>query len=107
MNGIKINGKVCFSSFKDAADFLGCSVQTIRRYADQRQTPERRMRTITANLKEYLPVDEVRRFRDEIRPTFRFGGKDGRKPGSKDKKPRKKSELRKDISFLFIGQKVY
>ncbi len=93
-----INGEKFFKNFEDAAEFLGCSVQTIRRYTDHRQQKDRRM-----NLKKfrdswgttigpYLPLSEVERFRDEIRPKFRFGGRDGRKKGSKDKKPRKTPE---------------
>jgi hypothetical protein len=100
MKGVRINGQICFIRLEDAAEYLNCSVQTIRRYTDHRQREERRMNMIHfegdffKGLPRglYLPVDEAKRFRDEIRPTFRFGGRDGRKKGSKDKKPRKKPE---------------
>lgn len=91
-----INGNKYFNTFEDAAEFLGCSVQTIRRYTDKRQQEERRMKVKAFKNKWgayvgcYLPVSEAERFRDEIRPTFRLGGRDGRKKGAKDKQPRKK-----------------
>lgn len=100
MKGVRINGQLCFIKLEDAAEFLNCSMQTIRRYTDHRQCEERRMNMIHfegdmfKGLPRgwYLPVDEAKRFRDEVRPTFRYGGRDGRKKGSKDKKPRKKPE---------------
>lgn len=100
MKGIRIHGQLCFIKLEDAAEYLNCSMQTIRRYTDHRQCEERRMNMIHfegdmfKGLPRgwYLPVDEAKRFRDEIRPTFRYGGRDGRKKGSKDKKPRKKPE---------------
>ena len=107
MKGVRINGQLCFIRLEDAAEFLNCSMQTIRRYTDHRQREERRMNMIHFDgdcfkglpRGWYLPVDEVKRFRDEIRPTFRFGGRDGRKKGSKDKKPRKKPE-KKQFDYL-------
>lgn len=107
MKGVRINGQLCFIRLEDAAEFLNCSMQTIRRYTDHRQREERRMNMIHFDgdcfkglpRGWYLPVDEAKRFRDEIRPTFRFGGRDGRKKGSKDKKPRKKPE-KKNFDYL-------
>ncbi len=91
-----INGNKYFSAFKDAAEYLGCSVQTIRRYTDKKQPEERRLRLIVLKNKygfvvgAYLPVSEAERFKEEIRPTLHYGGRCGRKSGSKDTKPRKK-----------------
>lgn len=101
MKVARIYGQQCFIKLEDAAEYLNCSMQTIRRYTDPRQREDRRMKLIkwddpnqTFSLPRgwYLPLDEAKRFRDEIRPTFRYGGRDGRKKGSKDKKPRKKPE---------------
>lgn len=96
---VTINGEKCFVSFQDAADFLGCSLQTIRRYTSQRQRQDRRLRLVYYSSMVgwllsgyYLPYSEVVRFRDEIRPTLKYGGRYGRPKGAKDKKPRKKKE---------------
>jgi hypothetical protein len=100
-----INGEKYFKDFEDAAEFLGCSVQTIRRYTDHRQQEDRRMHMKKFRdswgmvIGPYLPLSEAERFRDEIRPKFRFGGRDGRKKGSKDKKPRKKPEQRQFSNY--------
>lgn len=85
---VVVNGQECFSTRQEAADFLGCSYQTIFRYTDHRQQASRRIELIRDGWKQYIPLSELIRFRDEIRPTFKYGGKYGRPKGAKDKKPR-------------------
>lgn len=97
---VTVNGQECFSTRQEAADFLGCSYQTIFRYTDHRQKPSRQIRLVRDGWKRYIPISELIRFRDEIRPTFKYGGRYGRPKGAKDKKPRKRPQTHKEIFFF-------
>lgn len=83
-----IENEECYSC-REAAAILNCSIQTVWRYASTR-IKSRKLRHYIENRRYFIPGDEIDRFRDEIRPTFLYGGKYGRPMGSKDKKPRKK-----------------
>lgn len=98
---VTVNGQECFTTRREAADFLGCSYQTIFRYTGHRQQASRRIELIRDGWKQYIPISELIRFRDEIRPTFKYGGKYGRPKGAKDKKPRQ-VQARSDW-WLYMG----
>ena len=97
---VTVNGQECFSTRREAADFLGCSYQTIFRYTDHRQQASRRIELIRDGWKQYIPLSELIRFRDEIRPTFKYGGKYGRPKVAKEKKPRKRPQRKEDFFFF-------
>lgn len=92
---VVIKGDRCLSSSEGAA-MLGVSMQTIWRYATERERPERRIKAYLYKGKYYIPISELCRFRDEIRPTFKGGP--GRPKGSKDRKRRTMPQSRP--SFL-------
>lgn len=95
------NGQEYFSTYKEAAQFIGCSYQTIWRYADTRQPDSRKIRLTQIKWKTFISKSEIIRFRDEIRPTLKYGGRYGRPPGAKDKKPREMQTLSKPNYWLF------
>ena len=96
---VTVQGQECFEKKREAAEFVGCSYQTIWRYTDTRQPPSRQIRLIRDGWKWYIPISELNRFMDEIRPTFKYGGKYGRPKGAKDKKPRKTPEQKQYECF--------
>ena len=87
-----INDEVCFS-IRESAKKLGVSYQTIWRYVITK-VQQRKIRHYIYGSAYYVPVLELERFKDEIRP--KFNGGPGRPKGSKNKTKKKMKTKRAD-----------